>query len=121
MYKQKLTLLERITLQQIIPQRGDYIDSIVAENLAQKLQLTQPELDNYGVFPLPGNRIGWNEAGTKAIFDIELTEREYTMVKLALETAVAGKAMPFELRPVYEAICKPELPADLKPTKKGGK
>lgn len=117
MYKVKLTLAERITLQQILPTQGSYIENIVAEALAKKLQLTQPELDQYGVTALPGGMIGWNEAGTKATFTIEVTDREYNMVKLALETADASKKLPAGLNALFAQVCKPELPDDLKPSK----
>lgn len=117
MFKQKLTLQERIVLAQILPQQGSYIDNIVAEALGKKLHLSQTELDQYGITALPGGMIGWNEAGTKASFDIELTEREHRMVKLALETADASKKLPAGLNALFAQVCKPELPEDLKPKK----
>lgn len=121
MFKIKLTLAERITLQQILPTQGSYIDNIVAEALGKKLQLTQPELDQYGITALPGGMIGWNEAGTKASFSLELTEREQAMVKTSLEVADASKKLPAMLNSLFAVVCKPELPEDLKLKNKGGK
>ena len=114
MYKITLSLLERITLPQILPAQGSYIDNLVTQALAKKLTLLVEELELYAITDLPNNMIGWNDKGAKASFDFTLTEREYNILKLALETADTSKVLPTSLNTIFAQICKPSIPEDLK-------
>lgn len=115
MHKIKTTLLERFLIGIILPQQGSYIDNIVKHDLDTKLKPTQSEMDKYGIVSLPNGGMDWNADGHIAVFDIELTEREYKLVKSSLEMADTSAKLPFALNPLFATICKPTLPEDMKP------
>ena len=115
MHKIKITLLERFLIGIILPQQGSYIDNIVKQDLDTKLKPTQLEMDKFGIISLPNGGLDWNADGHKATFDIELTEREFKLLKTSLELADTSAKLPFALNALFSTICKPTLPEDMKP------
>jgi len=102
----KFTLHERIVTPGILPKEGNYIQNVIVSDLMKKLTLTQDEIEKYGVVPV-GNfgGVAWNEEGSKAEFNLELTKREEKVIEDALKLADTGEKLPISLIGLYKQVC----------------
>ena len=55
----KLVLVDRLTLNAVLPQKGNIVDSVLIQNLREQLMLSAGEIEKYGV----------RQEGSRIIFD----------------------------------------------------
>ena len=71
----KLTLKDRIVLPGIFPKEWKFETLILIEDIKNKLQITQKELEKFEI-KTEWQSIQWNSEWAKKEFDIEFTESE---------------------------------------------
>lgn len=75
----KIKLLDRIILINLLPQEGKFESLIIREELIEKLQLTQDELEKYKIKTNEDNHLIWED--TKDEFEYEFTTLETNAIK----------------------------------------
>ncbi len=81
----KITLLERIMIEGILPTKGNIKTLTIAKDAKKKVALTQDDYTKYDIKILPDGRMLWNADGAKAEFDLEFTALETNEIKSTLQ------------------------------------
>ena len=79
----KLQILDRITLQGLIPKEGNYITYGLIKQMRVELSFTEKEIEDCDITQI-GDRITWDDKKDKPK-EIEIPETITSMVVLALE------------------------------------
>ena len=79
----KLTLKERILIQQILPQKGNMLEMLTIKSIVKKVEVTEEESKKFEI-TAKGNSIVWNAEGKDAKFEIEFSEGELKVLKDAV-------------------------------------
>ena len=82
--KVELNLLNRIVLPSILKNEGKFEEMIVVKDIKKKISITQEEVKNFEIFTTKEGNMGWNEEGSKKIFEYEFTELEEKAIKEGL-------------------------------------
>jgi hypothetical protein len=95
----KFSVFDRLSIPTFFPERGNYETGIVLGDLRKKLQFTQDELDEFELVSKIENgatSFNWNDETEKGHgpFLIELTAREFNVIKKSLEDANTAKTLP---------------------------
>lgn len=90
--KVKLTIKQRIDLQSILPQQGDFVTVKMIRVLREDLSFTEKELEQLKLVRNPDGTVSWNaKAGEKCTKDIAIPETIVTTIKEILERANTSK------------------------------
>lgn len=86
----KLTILERITLAQILPAESSYITLKIIDQLRQDLWFSEKELKEYNIKETPGvdgreGQITWDNKAQLAVTDIEIGAKAREVICEALK------------------------------------
>ena len=79
----KLKILERLTLQGLIPKEGTYVTYGIIKQMKTELSFTEKEIKDCKITQT-GDRITWDDKKDKLV-EIEIPETISSMVVLALE------------------------------------
>lgn len=90
----KLTIYDRITLTSILPARASFDRVIVISDIREKVQLTQEDLEKYGITGLPTGGVAWNEEGATYEIEVSFTAIELEVLGDALKEMDRKKEMP---------------------------
>lgn len=103
----KLTLVDRILIQQLLQAKGSYTQLIVRDEIKRKVQLTQDEITNYQVKTDDKTGfINWNKLGADALNNFAITELEKIELSSALKELDTKKELTAEMLPLYKKFCK---------------
>lgn len=99
----------RIVFPKIFPERSNYLDHLMSEDIASKVRLTQDEIKRFDFredhdpeSPTNGMFV-WKEGGDKPV-DIEFTSAELEWLKGRVKEMDDSKTIPRELFPVCRKI-----------------
>lgn len=101
MAKQKLTLLDRLIIPNVLKKEGSYSQMIINADIRKKCQLTQKELKDFEVTEF-GPQIRWNEKGSKASFTIEFTDLEQNEIRNSLKELDEKGKLTEDMVPIYK-------------------
>ena len=81
----KLNIKERVMLSDILPAQGNKLQQIIVRGLILKTEFKPSEIDIFGLtFTHQG--VAWNEKAKSAVFEIELSDAEISILKEAAVT-----------------------------------
>jgi len=90
--KVKLTVKQRINLQSILPQQGDFLTVKMIRVLREELSFTQKEHELLKFVQHPNGSVEWNNiVAEKCVKEIEIPETIVSVIKETLEKLNAQK------------------------------
>ena len=90
--KVKLTIKQRIDLQSVLPQQGDFLTVKMIRVLREDLSFSQKEHKLLGFVNHPNGSVEWNaKAASKCIKEVEIPETIVSVIKETLEKLNAQK------------------------------
>lgn len=101
MAKQKLTLLDRVILPNVLKNEGTYMQMVINVDIRKKCQLTQEEFKEFEITQR-GEQIRWNEKGSKASFTIEFTDLEQNEIRNSLKELDEKGKLTEDMVPIYK-------------------
>ena len=98
----KVTLVERIQILTLLPEKGDLKTLRIVKDIESKLVITQDEIVNYN-FKLTedGKAYSWNEEGRAATLDVEFTNLELDEIKKVLKALETKQELSKSLLDLY--------------------
>lgn len=104
----KLTVGERIQLQQILPAKGNIVNLRILEDLRKKLSFTEKEIKEYKVKQVEGtNSITWNNKGTVPK-EIEIGDQAKEIIVKELKALSDKEQLTLQYISIYDKFIKPE-------------
>jgi hypothetical protein len=97
----KIKLLDKIMLGSILPAEGNIKTLTIVKDIREKIQVTQDEISKFEI-QSTGASLTWNEKGTKAEFDLDLTELEKIEIKLCLQKLDREKKLSVDMLSLVE-------------------
>ena len=105
--KFKLTVSDRLSLLQVLPARGSYVQLQVAKRLSECLNLSLKEIDYLELKSVPsgaGTAVRWNPKKDKGV-EIELSKLETDEIAARLKELDEKKELTREQVRLYEMFC----------------
>jgi len=96
----KLSLLDRVTILNILPEKGSYETIVVRKELVEKVGIKQTELDEYKIKDLGNGSIQWDT--TVEDKDYDLTEREERLVRDSFKEKDRKEELTTSMLDTYE-------------------
>lgn len=96
----KLNVSERLTLVNVLPEKGNFETMTTIEALKDKLYPSEKESKTFEI-KTSGNQVSWNEKGSKEI-EIEFSEGQYALMKESLEKLDEKKELTFAHYSVFK-------------------
>lgn len=88
----KLTVKQRIDLQSVLPQQGDFLSIKMIRVLRESLSFTQKEHESLKLTRHPNGSVEWDaKAGEKCTKEVEIPETIVTIIKETLEKLNTAK------------------------------
>lgn len=85
----KLNTLERIVITDILPQRANFVELVIKNDIADKVNFKQEEIEKYGI-KTEDSRISWE---SEAELEVEFTDFEKNMIKDSLKKLDESKQL----------------------------
>lgn len=76
----QLNILNRIILQNILPQKGTLSEQIICKDIIEKIKLSQGEILHVGLKDIEGTRLVWDKE-KETILDINFSNAEINTLK----------------------------------------
>jgi len=89
-----LGIYERITLVNILPARETYTQGIIVNDIRDKVNMKQEELEKYGVVGQADGSVTWSEEGKDYEIEIVFSGAEARLLKGALKKMSDEKKIP---------------------------
>lgn len=96
----KLSIHDRIQIQNFLPREGDYITLCLRDDIIKKTGLSQEEIKQYEITSNEGT-ISWNVEKAKEK-DIDYSESELNLIKKTLKELDEKKKLTEGTFPVYK-------------------
>jgi len=81
--KTKIKLIDRITINSILPDKGNLKELTIRNDIREKVQLKQTEFEDFEM-KFTETTIGFNQKGSDAEFEFEFTDAESDEMKSIL-------------------------------------
>jgi hypothetical protein len=98
----KLTLVERFTLQGVLPERDNFINMSKMQALREKLIPSDEEIKTYEIKSIENGRVIWNPEGSKYLIEIEIGEICFEIIKEELKKRNVAKTLIIQELSLYE-------------------
>jgi hypothetical protein len=99
----KLTIPERISLLNLAPQKGNFLTLQLAQEMTNKLNLNEEEIEQAQIVNLPDGRTKWNPQAANAIEkDFRFGEAMRSMIQAELTKLDTRKELTVSQIPLYE-------------------
>lgn len=79
----KINLIDRITIQSIMPEKGNLKQLIIRKDIKKKVQITQKEIEDFEI-RFDETRMMLNQKGLESEFEIEFSDLESKEIKSIL-------------------------------------
>ncbi len=96
----KLNVSERLTLVNVVPEKGNFETMKIIETLKDKLYPNEKEAKEFEI-KTTGNQVSWNAKGAKEV-EIKFTEGEHGLLKEALDKLDEKSELTFQHYSVYK-------------------
>jgi len=104
--KTELNLLDRLVLPTLFKgKEANFITMKVIKDIKKKVELTQAEFTKYDIKAVE-NGLSYNEAGVKAKFRIDFTDRERDEIKASLRKLDETEKLTEEFVELYDKFIK---------------
>jgi hypothetical protein len=102
----KLDISERLTLVNVIPQKGNFETLKTVESLKDKLYPSEDETKKFNI-ETNGNTVTWNKEGFEPV-EIKLTEGQVELLVKSLEELNGKEELTYPQYLAYKKFKKPE-------------
>ena len=96
----ELSVLDRITIGNILPQKGDYISLVLKQAILEKIKITPKEIEEYEL-KSDGDNIKWNASKAKDVAFV-LEESEKSFIKKTLQDLDTKKELAENMVGLYK-------------------
>lgn len=99
-----ITMLDRLELAGVLPQKGSYEKLVVARDVEQKIKITQDDILKYGIIFID-SKVQWQiPKGEQDAFTYEFTNLENKVIREELEALEKKGDLPKNFVHLYEVF-----------------
>ena len=93
-----LTVLDRFGMKALMPKEGDILSLTIRRDILAKTELSQKEIEKFGVKPAPNGGLMWEDS--KATTEIIFTNAEMEFIRTEVDTRNKQKKLNPKLLPL---------------------
>lgn len=102
----KLTILERLVLGGILPQRNNYTTMVAINEIKDKIAITTKEIEKYEIIS-GDQQTTWSKEGESYQIDVDFGKTLSTVINEALQEKSKNKELTHEMISLYEKFVIP--------------